>query len=282
MRWPHHGGIATPHRRPVSKPSAPLAQAAQKAVFLSHGGPPLALADDAPARALRKLGHDWPKPEVAIVVSPHWMPGGVQVKSPARFDTWHDFGNFGAALHALRYDAPGSADWAKRTVQALNAAGWDARTSADTRLDHGVWVPFSLIWPAADVPIVQVSMGPQDPRAHFALGQALAPLAQQGALIVGSGSLTHNLGELAWRDPEAAPEAWAQQFADWVEARLASGDWPALFDYRRQAPHAGRAHPTEEHFMPLFVAGGAAQGQALRPLLQGWSFGNLSMAAYAA
>jgi 4,5-DOPA dioxygenase extradiol len=249
-----------------------------KTVFLSHGGPPLALADDAPARALRALGRDWPKPPVVIAVSPHWMPGGVQVKSPVRFDTWHDFGNFGPALQALRYDAPGNPDWAGRTVQALNAAGWAARTNTDARLDHGLWVPFSLLWPAADVPIVQVSMGPQDPRAHFALGQALTPLA----LIVGSGSFTHNLGELAWGDAEAAPEPWAQQFADWVAARLGSGDWEALFDYRRQAPYAARAHPSEEHFMPLFVAGGAAQGAPLRPLVQGWSFGNLSMAAYAA
>ena len=169
--------------------------------------------------------------------------------------TIHDFGGFPAALYALQYPAPGEPALASRIVEQLGAAGIDASLDHARGLDHGAWVPLRYLRPQADVPVVQVSLPhDSDPAGALQLGRALAPLRDEGVMVVGSGSLTHNLYE--FRQHVADPQ-YARQFADWVAAAVASGDVEALVGYRARAPHAARAHPTEEHYLPLLVAFGA-------------------------
>jgi len=248
-------------------------------LFLSHGAPTLPISG-LPARAfLAELGRQLARPQAIVVVSPHWMTRERAVKSPPRFRTWHDFSGFPEELYAIEYAAPGDARLRDRARGLLAAAGLPVVASDDLKLDHGVWVPLLLMYPGCDVPVVQVSATLDTPRDYFALGAALRPLAADGVLLLGSGGFVHNLREVVF-DGGQVPD-WAQQFADWTDARLKDADWEALYDYRQRAPQAARAHPTEEHFLPLFFAGGAGgEGAAARALHASFAHGSLSMAAY--
>jgi 4,5-DOPA dioxygenase extradiol len=246
-------------------------------LFLSHGAPTLALAtQDVTYAFLQRLGREWPKPKAVIVTSPHWMMRGFAVKSPARYRTWHDFGGFPDALYQLQYTPTGDEALAARVLEAIDRAGLPTARVDDARLDHGVWVPLMLMWPQADVPIVQVSTAPGDPAAHWALGEALRPFAEEGYPVIGSGGIVHNLRELF--DPAAPAPTWAAEFVAWIQQQLAAGDTQALIDYRRRAPHAARAHPTEDHLLPLFTAAGAGGG--VEGQHTGFTLGSLGMAAY--
>lgn len=249
-------------------------------LFISHGAPTLPLSG-LPARGfLAGLGKALERPRAIVVVSPHWLTRERAVKSPPRFRTWHDFSGFPEELYALEYDAPGDARLRDRARELLGQAGLAVVTSDDLKLDHGVWVPLLLMFPQADIPIVQVSATWDTPRDYYALGRALAPLTDDGVLLVGSGGLVHNLREVVMHeggDGAAAPD-WAQGFANWADSRLRAGDWEDLFDYRVRAPLAARAHPTEDHFLPLFFAGGA--GGAATVLHDSFTHGSLSMATY--
>lgn len=253
------------------------------AFFLSHGGPSLALpqepGEQACADFLRGLPAQLGEVKALIALSPHW--GGrlsrIAVKAPPRFAAWHDFGGFADALYQLQYAPPGASALAEAVVAQLNAAGLATERVEDNRLDHGLWVPMRHAWPAAELPLVQVALPFVSPAQLFALGQALAPLCTDGVRLMASGGLVHNLRELA---PGDAPEGWAQDFEQWMHQALLAGDVDALLDYRARAPAATRAHPTDEHLLPLFVALGVAPGPA-KLLHRGWSYGSLSMAAYA-
>jgi len=246
-------------------------------LFISHGAPTLPISD-IPARGfLSGLGPALARPRAIVALSPHWMADGIEIKSPERYRTWHDFGGFPEELYRLQYTPAGEPAVAARVLELLRAAGLDAQPAADARLDHGVWVPLLLMFPEADIPVVQVSATMDSPRRYREIGQALRPLAAEGVLILGSGGAVHNLGALDWSGAGALP-AWARGFDDWVAERLAAGDWDALCDYRRVAADAMRAHPTEDHFLPLFFAGGA--GGRAEPLHRSFSYGSLSMAVY--
>lgn len=247
-------------------------------LFVSHGAPTLPISDIPARDFLRKLGEALPRPRAIVALSPHWVTAGVEVKSPVRYSTWHDFGGFPEELYQIQYTPAGDTALARHVLEALNAAGVDAQASADGRLDHGVWVPMLLAWPAADIPVVQVSSTVNTPRAYFELGRALRGLADENVLVLGSGGAVHNLGALNWSGAGPVP-AWAREFDDWVDLHLESGDWDALCAYRKQAPHSVRAHPTEDHFLPLFFAGGA--GGKAASLHRSFSYGSLGMGAYA-
>ena len=247
-------------------------------LFLSHGAPTLPLTGLPAREFLGQLGGKLERPEAIVVVSPHWLTKERAVKSPPRFSTWHDFSGFPDELYALKYDAPGDALLRSRVTDLLGEAGLAAPVSDDLKLDHGVWVPLLLMYPKADVPVVQVSATWDTPRDYHALGRALAPLAAEGVLLIGSGGFVHNLREVLMHDEAGAIPDWAQEFAGWTDAQLKAGDWEALFDYRRRAPDAARAHPTEDHFLPLFFAGGA--GGAATVLHDSFAHGSLSMACY--
>lgn len=237
-------------------------------LFVSHGSPMFALEPGESGPALRAWAQSQALPRAIVVMSPHWMSPDLRVMTHPQPATWHDFGGFPAPLYQLQYPAPGQTDLARQMLSLLQAQGLAAREDGTRPFDHGAWVPLMHLYPEAQVPVVQLSL-PQryTPESLWAIGQALAPLRDQGVLIMGSGSMTHNLYEVlgqGLRDPVEG-RAYAERFCRWVESALSAGDTPALLDYRRQAPQAARAHPTDEHFATLFFAMGAA-GEAARPL----------------
>jgi len=247
-------------------------------VFVSHGSPMLYLENDLPARAfLATLGSLLPRPKAIVAVSAHWNTERPVVSTASKPETIHDFYGFPEALYHLHYNAMGAPELAE-FVAELTGASLDPAYG----LDHGAWVPAMLGWPKADIPIFQLSVQPDAaPADHIALGRKLTPLRDDDILIMASGSATHNLRRLA-RDAHTAPEPWARQFDDWVAEKVEAGDEKALANYRAEAPFAKEAHPTDEHFLPLHVAFGAAgEGARGKPLHRSFTAGNLSMAAYA-
>ena len=254
------------------------------ALFLSHGSPGLIL-EDCPARDfLRGVGRLVPGPKAILVVSAHWETDTPEVTTGKAPETVHDFFGFPAPLYAIRYNAPGAPALAERVAALLRAAGFAAAGDPAQGFDHGVWAPLTLAFPEADIPVIQLSLQPQrDARHHLALGRALAPLRDEGVLIVGSGSTTHNLSAFRQMrlDLNMPPVAWAEAFADWLAGKVEAGDEAALLDWRN-APEARRNHPTPEHFLPFFVALGAGTpGQPGRVLHRSMTYGVLAMDAYA-
>lgn len=255
--------------------------ATMPSLFVSHGSPMFALEPGLAGAQLRALGQALGKPRAIVVVSPHWMTPGVEITATDRPETVHDFGGFPRPLYALQYPAPGSPELAVRVQQQLQSQGLAAGLDARRGLDHGAWVPLLHLYPDADVPVIQVSLPFDTEEAKaFALGQALAPLAQEGVLVIGSGSLTHNLYE--FRSGQAQVASYAQEFSAWVRQAVQDGDTARLLQTLRTAPHAARAHPTTEHFLPLLVAAGAASGapRAATVLDGGIRHGVLAMESY--
>ncbi len=234
-------------------------------LFLSHGAPTLPLTDT-PARAfLQHLGATLERPKAILVVSAHWETAAPMVSAADRNDTIHDFGGFPRALYEMRYPAPGSPSVAARVADLLRAAGLDCGIDRRRGLDHGAWVPLMLMYPQADIPVLQLSVQPHlGPEHHLRLGRALAPLRQEGVLIIGSGSFTHDLSEFRGHGPNDPAPQWVNSFADWFHAALMEHRFDDLLGYCKQAPFATKNHPTEEHLLPLYAALGAA-GENARP-----------------
>ena len=228
-------------------------------LFLSHGAPTLPLTDT-PARAfLQQLGATLERPKAILVISAHWETAVPTVNAVDSNETIHDFGGFPRALYDMRYPAPGSPHFAARVSQHLRAAGFDCNVDRRRGLDHGAWVPLLLMYPQADIPVLQLSVQPHlGPEHHLRVGRALAALRQEGVLIIGSGSFTHDLSEFRGHSPNDPAPDWVNGFADWFHAALTQNQTDKLIDYRRQAPFATKNHPTEEHLLPLYVALGAA------------------------
>jgi 4,5-DOPA dioxygenase extradiol len=258
-------------------------------LFVSHGSPMLALQPGSTGPALEAWAREniEPKlPSAVLVVSPHWSTQQARVGTMARQRAWHDFGGFPPELYTLEYSPPGDPDFAQRVIALLEAGGLPAAGDEQRPLDHGAWVPLRYLRPAADIPVVQLSLQPHlSPARQFAIGRLLAPLRDEGVLIFGSGSYTHNLSELdggVQGQVDETPSApWVDEFRNWFDAHVQAGDINALDAYRTLAPHAHRAHPTDEHLLPLFVAWGAA-GEAAVPhrFNQVVTHGTLSMDAY--
>jgi len=253
------------------------------ALFVSHGSPTLPF-DDVPARGfLRGLGAPLAAVRAIVGVSAHTIGGGVVVGSAPRMHAVHDFGGFPDALYRLRYDPPGDAALASRVAARLSAAGVAPLSQAPIDgLDHGLWVPLSLMFPEARVPVVVVSLDVRlDAAHHLAVGRALYGLRSEGVLVLGSGSITHNLRDVRVRAIGAPVEPYAQAFTDWAVATVCAGDADALVGWP-QAPHAARAHPSAEHFVPLLVAAGAGGTRGAGVLLHAsFTFGVLGMHAFA-
>lgn len=245
------------------------------ALFVSHGAPTLPF-DNVPARDfLRGLGQQIGKPRAIISISAHWDTASPQVNSVAVNSTIHDFGGFPQALYDIRYPAPGDAALAN-TVAELTGASSDASRG----LDHGAWVPLMLMYPDADIPVVQLSVQSHLGAAHhIALGRKLTALRGDNVLVMGSGGFVHNLRHLS---PPGTPEPeWSKEFSGWMHERLMAGDEAALAEYRARAPNAAMAQPEEDHFVPLFAAFGAGgeKTKAAR-LHSSATFGALRMDAY--
>ena len=233
------------------------------ALFISHGSPMHAAHPGEVGKAWKRLADSLPRPKAILIASAHWETDIAMLTGAERPETIHDFGGFPEELYRLHYDAPGSPELARRARELLKDAGQCAGIDGLRGLDHGAWTPLLHMYPKADVPVVELSVQPAlGAGPHLELGRGLSPLRDEGVLIIGSGHMTHNLREgfaaMRGGDPHPQPLAYVAQFADWVGQHIADRDLQALADYRRQAPHAARAHPSEEHFLPLFVALGAA------------------------
>ena len=259
-------------------------------LFLSHGSPMTALEPGAAGAFWHTLGPAIEaaaaRPKAILAISAHSLTGEPTLLAAAQHSTVHDFSGFPDALYRLRYDAPGAPDLAPQVAALLRAAGLPVHSTDEGGLDHGIWTPLRFMWPTADVPVLPLAFPPDwTPAQLFALGQALAPLAEQGVLILGSGSITHNLRLVfgaAGRPPLDAPEIKAcAEFRAWWADKTTTADWPALLDYRRQAPHGALMHPTDEHLLPFFVAAGAGAPSAGRRLHHSLTYGCLGMDGYA-
>lgn len=248
-------------------------------LFVSHGAPTLPLEDHPARDFLRELGQRLPRPRALVVMSPHWHTQRLFAKAPPQFETWHDFGGFPDALYRLQYRPAGEPVLRDRVAELLREARIPIELAvADARLDHGVWVPLMLMYPKADVPLVQLSLPAHVAAPQIrAIGSALRPLAADGVLLLGTGGAVHNLREVDF-GVTGDPPPWARAFDDWVRQRLEAGDWDALCAWRERAPEALRAHPTDDHFLPLFFAGGA--GDRATVLHRSFGHGSLSLAAY--
>lgn len=254
-------------------------------LFISHGAPSL-LIDDVPARRfLLELGAQLPRPRAILVASAHWETPAPMVNAVVRNDTIHDFGGFPEALYQATYPAPGAPALAAQVAEQLIAAGSTCGVDTVRGLDHGAWVPLALMYPAHDIPVVQLSVQPAlGADHHYQIGRILVDLRRDNVLVIGSGSLTHNLRELDWTGANTQPE-WSRSFAEWMDAALGEGRIDDALAYRRLAPQARRNHPTPEHLMPLYVALGAGYSDegpgAVRRLHASHCFGSLRMDAYA-
>lgn len=232
---------------------------------------------------LAGLGTALERPRAILIISAHHDMGGAVVTGSAAPPTIHDFGGFPQALFDLRYPAPGDPTLAREIADMLAGAGIETAVDPDRGLDHGAWVPLMLGWPDADIPIVQLSISSRHPPEwHYRLGQLLAPLRDRGVLIVGSGSLTHNLRAVFQdrRGHDAETPAWTAAFADWVKDRFDAGDTDAVLHAVDRAPHGRDNHPTPDHILPLFVAMGAG-GDTAERLHHSYTYGVLSMDSYA-
>ncbi|MBF0642389.1 DODA-type extradiol aromatic ring-opening family dioxygenase [Pseudomonas protegens] len=248
-------------------------------LFISHGSPMLALEPGASGPALARLAAELPRPRAILVVSAHWESSDLRVSCNPHPETWHDFGGFPAALFAVQYPAPGDPELAAQVVELLQAEGLPAQLDSQRPFDHGTWVPLSLMYPQADIPVVQLSLPSRlGPALQTRIGHALAGLREQGVLLIGSGSITHNLRDLDWHAGPESVEPWAKAFRDWMIDKLAADDQAALHDYRQQAPNAVRSHPSDEHLLPLYFARGA--GGKFSVAHQGFTLGALGMDIY--
>jgi 4,5-DOPA dioxygenase extradiol len=247
--------------------------------FVSHGSPMLALDPGAAGECWGALAAALPRPAAVLCISAHWCTRGPCVGGAARPETIHDFYGFPEPLYRLSYPTEGAPALAERVASLLAEAGIEAAIDPDYGLDHGAWVPLRSLYPGG-IPVAQLSVQPgRDARWHLALGRALAPLRRENVLVLGSGGATHNLRALV-REGGAPPD-WARGFDDWLAAVLAQGREADLVDWLHAAPQPRLAHPSPEHFLPLFVAYGAA-GPGARGvrIFEGFSLGALSLAAF--
>lgn len=255
-------------------------------LFLSHGAPNLLIVDVPARRFLENLAAQFARPRAILVVSAHWETAVPRVNAIAGPNpTIHDFGNFDPRLFSAAYPAPGAPEVAARVSELLAAEGVRSEIDAARGLDHGAWVPLALVYPEADIPVLQLSVQTAlGPAHHLALGRALARLREEGVFIIASGSFTHDLSEFRryWHDIGAKAPQWVSDFADWYDQALTEGRVDDLLAYRRLAPFAAKNHPTEEHLLPIYVALGAAGPQAKAEHLHAsTTYGVLRMDVYA-
>ena len=251
-------------------------------LFISHGSPMIVL-DHTPAHDfLAGFGAQLGRPKAILVASAHFETRAPMLTADAQPEMIYDFGGFPRALFEMQYPAPGDPELAQQAAAMLSAAGLPAQLAANRGFDHGTWTPLKLMYPDADIPVVQLSVQPSmDAAHHIAMGRALAPLRGEGVLLMGSGSLTHNLRELvrSGDDEPPAPD-WVREFGAWAHDAIEAGDESAIANWQN-APFARRNHPSAEHFLPLpFAMGTAGEGVKGKRVHTSCEYGVLMMDAY--
>jgi 4,5-DOPA dioxygenase extradiol len=248
-------------------------------LFISHGAPSIAIEQDDFTRAVASFGDSLRDARAIAVLSAHWQARSVRVNAVAHPETIYDFGGFSPELYKIRYEAAGDPALAREIAALLGGAALDESRG----WDHGLWVPLRILFPEANIPIVEIAQPfPTTPLELLRIGQALAPLRDRGVVIAGSGGIVHNLRAVHLADKNAHVDDWANQFDDWFATHLAVRDFETLTRYRDLAPHANLAVPTPEHFEPVFVALGASrETDSLTTIYEGFHYGNLSMRTFA-
>ena len=246
-------------------------------LFFGHGNPMNAITENGYTAAWRRIGESTPRPKAILAISAHWfVPGtGVTVSTTPR--TIHDFGGFPAELYQVQYPAPGDPALARRIQRLLSPL--DVRSDHSWGLDHGTWSVLRHVYPAADIPVVQLSIDEtQPPPFHFAMGEKLAPLREEGVLIIGSGNLVHNLHAYAWGEHARDPYDWAVRFETAARQLMLAGDLEPLVNYERLGPDAVLSVPTPDHYLPLlYVLGARQQEDLIRFPVEGVEGGSISM-----
>lgn len=247
-------------------------------LFISHGSPMLALNPEQVGPALQRLSINLPKPQAIVVMSAHWESDALEVSTSIRAETWHDFRGFPAELYEMRYPAPGQPALAEEILHLLATAGFAAHANSTRPRDHGVWMPLLHMYPDADIPVIEISL-PINMSAEeiYKIGQTLAPLREQQILLIGSGSITHNLSELTWHAKTTEVPVWASTFRNDVVNKLSHHNYDAVLDWQT-IPYVKRNHPTLEHFAPLFFAMGT--GHRFSIVHSSFSMGALGMDIY--
>ncbi len=250
-------------------------------IFISHGAPTLPMEDVPAKRFLVELGRKYRDVEAVLCISAHWETTIPTINITETHGTLHDFYGFQPELYEITYPAHGKSEFAEYAYTLIKDAGVECALDDQRGLDHGVWVPMSLMFPDAEMPVFQLSIQQDlDPKKHYALGQTLESLRQEGILILGSGGAVHPLGYAPLR-PGAKTDKWALEFDAWLTKTITDGDSDGLIDYRNCSPYSERAHPYPDHFMPLIATMGAA-GEGARGTLihHSWYWGDLGMGAY--
>ncbi|CAM8989421.1 unnamed protein product [Rhodiola kirilowii] len=254
--------------------------------YISHGSPTLSIDESIPARSFLQSFRTkvFPlRPKAILVISGHWDTDEPYVNVVKRNDTIYDFYGFPKPMYQIKYPAPGAPEVAKRVKEVLTASGFGpVREDKNRGLDHGAWVPLMLMYPEADIPVCQLSVqSNRDATYHYNMGKALAPLKDEGVLIVGSGATTHNLRALNLRMADGGAEPWAAEFDNWLKEALLSGRYDDVNKWAEKAPNAKMAHPWPDHFYPLHVAMGAAGDDSkAKQIHTSWGLGTLSYSSY--
>jgi 4,5-DOPA dioxygenase extradiol len=272
----------------MDTPSTPRPQ---PALFFSHGSPIIALQPGSAGGFMQTLGgrlrQQFGPPRAILALSAHTVAPVLTLLAAPRHQAVHDFGRFDDRLFALRYDAPGAPALAADVAERLQQAGLAAKALPQGGLDHGIWTVLRYLFPDADVPVLPLAWVPnQPPQQQFALGQALAPLLEDGVMVLGSGSITHNLRRVFSQGLDAPADqaeiAESRAFRQWMQEKSEARDWPALWAVRQQAPHFRDMHPTDEHLLPWYIAAGAGGLEhSPRRLHESVTYGCLGMDAYA-
>ncbi len=253
-------------------------------IFVSHGAPSLLLDRDPTFHFFKELGRLIPFPKAILCVSAHWETYNPTVTGNPQPETIHDFYGFPKALYDIEYPAPGDYRLAQTVREMMIGAGFECDVDKGRGLDHGTWVPLKLMYPSAEIPTIQLSVqtAKGGPDHHLKIGRTLQSLRQHGVLILGSGGATHNLHELGRYPINDRPQPYAVEFDAWLCESIQNAGDEDLLNYKKRAPSAARNHPTDEHFLPLFVPLGAGgKGTKGKQLHQGFTYGLFSMAAYA-
>jgi len=235
-------------------PETTSSAARQPALFLAHGNPMNALADNTFTHALSRLAGGLERPDAILVVSAHWETPGTRVLDLAQPPTIHDFGGFPQELYEVQYPAPGAPELAEEVAGLLG----DAKLDSKWGLDHASWTILRHMWPGADVPVFELSLDVhKSPAQHWALGQRLAALRERNVLVIGSGNIVHSFAGIDWSS-HAAPHPWAEEFDAWVADACVRGDRNALVNYESAGQMAHLSVPTNEHYLPLLYAAAMA------------------------
>jgi len=247
-------------------------------LFISHGSPMLALDPEQVGPALERLSINLPKPEAIIVMSAHWESQALEVSIATRPETWHDFRGFPAELYEIHYRAPGNPELAEEILHLFAEAQIQAHANNIRPRDHGVWMPLLHMYPEAEIPVIEISL-PMGMSADeiYQIGQVLAPLRERQILLIGSGSITHNLAELNWHGNTSEVPEWASTFRNHVVSKLSHSSYDEVLEWQH-LPYIARNHPTLEHLAPLFFAMGT--GSRFSLVHSSFSMGALGMDIY--